>query len=125
MHQAPPEKVRVYFNLHKKKLSVQRKVDGRWLVWQHMNEITLTNVRFKVSEAGRRRVIEQKRKNVHAFIEGEPYHFHHAMQISPALNPRRVKYNPYKQKGFQFENCDSVLTRADIVVINGKEVFAV
>jgi hypothetical protein len=63
-------KVRVYFNLHKKMLSVQEKINGSWKVVDHVEQIWLGNAKFKVSEVGRQRVIKNKRKNVHAYIEG-------------------------------------------------------
>jgi len=64
--------VRIYFNLHKKLFSVQTKVDGRWKVVSHSSTIALRDVRFRVSQAGRKRVLAEKRKNVHAFVEGYP-----------------------------------------------------
>ena len=52
-------KVDVYFNLHKKLLSVRHK--GR--VIHHSNYVKIINPTFVVSEAGRQRVIREKRKN--------------------------------------------------------------
>ena len=40
------------------------------LVVGHTDEITLTDCEFKVSEAGRQRVLREGRKNVHAYIKG-------------------------------------------------------
>ena len=65
-----PSNTRVYFNLHKKLLSIQAKVNGSWKVIRHVNEIMLADVKFKVYEKGRQRVLNEKRKNVHAFIVG-------------------------------------------------------
>lgn len=87
-------KVRVYRNLHKRCLSVQAKVNGRWKVIDHVDQITLVDVSFRVSQAGRDRVLREKRKNVHAFVCGTVATFHIALQ------GRKVSYNPYKADTF-------------------------
>lgn len=111
--------VRVYFNLHKKMISVQSKVNGQWKVSKHVEDILLKNVKFKVSEAGRQRVIKNKRKNVHAYIYGEV--------IKSLPNPMNlifnsVNYNPYKLERFQVQN--EYVDRADFVMINGCRLYA-
>lgn len=92
--------VKVYFNLHKKKFSVQSKVNGRWKVVKHVDEICLQNVRFKVSEAGRQRVLREKRKNVHAYVIGEEIPF---VPKSYCWQDT-VVYNPYKYETFVVAN---------------------
>lgn len=93
----PGDHVRVYWNLHKNCFSVQKKIDGRWLVAAHREELYLRSVTFKVSDAGRERVREERRKNVHAMIEG-------VVAETPAMWPRdavaRISYNPYKDDSF-------------------------
>ena len=60
------KKVRVYRNLHKDCFSVKQ--DG--LVRCHTDHVTLRNCKFIVSKAGQKRVRDEGRKNVHAFVEG-------------------------------------------------------
>ena len=67
----PTRPVRVYRNLH------SRLGDGRrWSIRQgphvvaHADNLHLVDVRFVVSKKGRQRVLEEGRKNVHAFAEG-------------------------------------------------------
>lgn len=60
-------KVKVYRNLIKKCLSIQH--DGK--VIMHSDSVTLENVQFKVSEAGRQRVLATGHKNVHAKVVGD------------------------------------------------------
>ena len=60
------KKVEVYWNLHKKIWSVRHK--GR--VVGHMKTVDLYNVEWVVQPAGRRRVLQEGRKNVHAFARG-------------------------------------------------------
>ena len=87
-------KVQVYFNLHKKCLSV-RGLPSR-LVVAHTNRIALKDVTFKVSEAGRQRVVREQRKNVHAFAEGTLF----ARQCLDLSDGGRVTYNPYRFSSF-------------------------
>ena len=63
--------VETYFNLHKKLFSV-RACEGpdKGRVIAHRKAVCLLNVKFKVSEAGRQRVLREQRKNVHAVMRG-------------------------------------------------------
>jgi hypothetical protein len=86
--------IRVYFNLHKKLLSIQEKVNGRWLVIEHSESVYLKSAKFKVSEKGRQRVLKRKVKQVHAYVEGirvEPFELE---------DSERVRYNPYNNETF-------------------------
>jgi len=58
--------VRVYRNLHKQVISVKQ----GGLVRCHTNNVVLHLCKFIVSKAGQKRVRNDKRKNVHAYIEG-------------------------------------------------------
>ena len=84
------KRVQVYFNLHKKVYSVRCKKTR--LVIAHVNNICLEDVNFKVSEKGRQRVLAEKRKNVHAVVEGTV--------ICPVLGSNSsmhgITYNPYR-----------------------------
>lgn len=65
-------RVFVYFNLHKKCFSVKA-LDGvsKGKVVFHADKVMLRNVEFRVSEAGRKRVLETGRKQVHAGVVGD------------------------------------------------------
>ena len=90
-------KVRVYRNLNKKCLSVQSWVEGKgWRVTDHVQKIFLDNASFKVSQAGRRRVLAEQKKNVHAFIVGE------RVDTPKANAVELVKYNPYHSGSFYY-----------------------
>lgn len=98
-------KVFVYWNLHKQCWSVMDQKTRR--VVHHLQELSLFNCVFKVSEAGRQRVIRERRKNVHAGIVGTLCSCHPA-----ALSgERQVKYNPYKQEKFTVDDCDVTSAR--------------
>jgi len=103
------QKVFVYFNLHKKLFSVRDHITG--IVVGHTNMIALENVTFKVSEAGRQRVLIEKRKNVHAGVLGTVKDF-------PCPVPEFAAfYNPYKAESFVDINGQKVST-ASLVVLH-------
>ena len=120
-HHKKKNKVRVYYNLHRKQLSVQSKTDKGWRVWLHANKVTLEDVEFKVSEAGRQRVLREKKKNVHAFIEG-----YLVLDGIEKIEPRvLVSYNPYLPIGkFHERKTNKVVDKAKFAVIVGREILA-
>ena len=86
------KRVYVYFNLHKKCWSVRQ--SGR--IVDHTNCVLLRDCRFLVSQAGRKKVLQEKRKNVHAGVSG---------YLIDAIPYRRrsvseIIYNPYKHETF-------------------------
>lgn len=92
-------RVFVYKNLHKKCYSVRAlegPKKGRVIAWE--TNILLKNPEFVVSEAGRKRVLREKRKNVHAGIRGEWI----GTSPFPAVNAgaQRVTYDPYRFNSF-------------------------
>lgn len=92
-------KVFVYFNLHKRVFSVKAlegKDKGR--VIGHRTSLAIDSPTFKVSEAGRKRVVREKRKNVHAGVVGfltSPYDWSKEEVIWTPLF-----YNPYVFSSF-------------------------
>jgi hypothetical protein len=110
------KQVRIYFNLHKKTLSVQTKANGQWKVTAHQFTAYLQNAKFKVSEAGRQRVLKQQKKNVHAFITGE------LIEKLPQNGTfDSARYNPYELEKFQ--SSGKYIDKADFAILNGRELF--
>ena len=107
--------VEVYYNLHKKTFSVRHA--GR--VWFHTNVLTLHNCKFAVQPAGRAKVLEEKKKNVHAFIRGfllpssDSIHTNHRM-----LHKSQAMYNPYYFSTFVDVNTGEPVYEADTVYLN-------
>ncbi len=96
-------KVFVYFNLHKKCFSIKAlegAMKGR--VIAHRDSVLLFDAKFKVSEAGRQRVLKEQRKNVHAGVEGHWTDSDHdgATIKTIATNGSAITYNPYKYGTF-------------------------
>ena len=119
--------VRVYFNLHRKCWSVQTYRPGLgWRVAEHLHELTLHDVRFKVSAAGRNRVLREGKKNVHSYAIGKlgaPID-HEACAFVPM---DRITYNPYVADHFYWkESARPVENPVGTVAFTaGKEVYAV
>lgn len=115
-------KVFVYFNLHKKCWSVKA-LEGpsKGRVIQHAATIALRNVTFKVSEAGRQRVLRERKKNVHAGAVGYTiplvYSFH------PADDLIKVSYNPYKAGHFVNKETNEPVHTAQFAYLNDKTVM--
>ncbi|NBP57488.1 hypothetical protein EBU71_13330 [bacterium] len=106
-------KHKVYYNLHKHCLSIMFK--GK--VLEHSSEFFLKNVDFRVSQAGRSRVLREKRKNVHAFVCGTPD------EGWPIHGERQVTYNPYKYKSFVYADTKRPVYKAKWAGVIGREIF--
>jgi hypothetical protein len=94
------EKVRVYWNLHKHKWSIQSCKSG--LVIDHKQYITLLDAKFVVRKGGQKRVREEGKKNVHAFAVG----YLMSSKQSSYHDWDRVKYNPYTDDYFMHKGED-------------------
>jgi hypothetical protein len=113
-------RVFVYFNLHKKCFSIKAlEGERKGLVIAHRDLVVLENCRFKVSEAGRQRVLREKRKNVHAGVSGtwtetvrDNADFEHLSILG-----RAVTYNPYKYDSFVIRATEQTVDRADVVAM--------
>lgn len=105
---------RIYYNLHRRCLSVQTKTEKGWRVTGHTTIAVLKDVAFKVSEAGRQRTIRERRKNVHAMITGKISH------DMPQNWNTRVFYNPYKAGHF-VDAMGNKVEKADFVLVQGDE----
>ena len=96
---------RVYFNVREKNLSVLDYKTNK--VTRKVSQVYLTNAMFVVRKSGNKRVREEGRKNVHAFVNGI---------IQPKLDDAmpqhevcRVRYDPYTMDYFHYER-----------IVNGK-----
>lgn len=97
-------RVFVYFNLHKKVWSIKA-LEGanRGRVIAHREIVILEDAKPRVSEAGRQRVIKEKRKNVHAGVVGY-WDEERSADHNKAYDAYNVTYNPYKYRSFVYCN---------------------
>ncbi len=93
------------------------------LVVGHTDEITLADCEFKVSEAGRQRVLREGRKNVHAYIKGRiwgslTHDEWRPLMPGPHAEWEQFRYNPHVFGAFLTDNNSWVLVRARVVRLN-------
>ena len=117
-------KVFVYFNLHRKLFSVKA-LEGpdKGKVISHTTYLWLKDVTFKVSEAGRQRVLREKRKNVHAGVVGNIS----ADAWDDMLlqdDPKQITYNPYRFSSFVDKEDLEPVRHAKYCLLNGKSISA-
>ena len=96
---------RVYFNVREKNLSVLDYKTNK--VTKKVTQAYLTNALFVVRKSGNKRVREEGRKNVHAFVNGiiQPK----LDDVMPQHEVCRVRYDPYTMDCFHYER-----------IVNGK-----
>lgn len=122
----------VYFNLTRKVWSIKA-LDGphRGRVVAHATYVQLRDVECRVSEAGRQRVLREKRKNVHAGLVGTLRHFDGGVlrdAAEPFTDVERferadgpgwfaITYNPYKAATFTRRDNGAAVHRASRAVL--------
>lgn len=112
-------KVYVYYNLHKKCFSIKA-LSGTYkgLVFYHSDTVLLNDVTFKVSQAGRQRVLNEHRKNVHAGVTGTLVAYSNNLTddiktVFTSLTTE-ITYDPYKYNSFVHKPC--VCSRCELKV---------
>ena len=121
-------KVFVYYNLHKKCWSIKAlegKDKGR--VIAHKDAVLLFDTTPKVSQAGRKRVLREKRKNVHAGIVGDwlPDTMGNDISLDDKVAFNQVTYNPYKYENFVYKADETCYTGGEITWMTYGKVFEV
>ena len=115
--------IQVYRNLNKTSKdghAVYSVRNDKWLVEDHVSKISLLNPVFRVSQKGNKRVRKEKRKNVHAYIQGK------RMKGKSSLTDYnkeailsdwwKVSYNPYKHKHFVLSDDDAIRFKSAYLV---------
>ncbi len=89
-------RVKVYFNFHKKLFSVVA-MEGpdKGRVINYVDQISLAQCQFRVQQGGRRRVLREHKKNVHAYIVGWTCDLKSSVKMDG-----EATYNPYKYTTF-------------------------
>lgn len=113
-------KVFVYRNLHRQCWSVKA-LEGpdKGRVIAHRSYVMLRDVRGKVSEAGRQRVLTEGRKNVHAGLVGT---WQHDSSDVLGSEPREITYNPRKYETFVYTDNEAPFEGSDIAFLVDKTV---
>lgn len=112
------QRVSIAFHLHKKCFSIRhaatRKVIG------YTDRIVLREVSFPISTAGRLRVLREKKKNVHAFVQG---YYDAREQYSDQVAFREAYYNPYRVSAFVDRETLEPIGTADLVLCENGKVY--
>jgi hypothetical protein len=114
------KRVRVHFNLRTHFWSITA-MDGpnRGRVVQHSDTFALTCCKFKVSEAGRQRVLAKGQRLVHAWVEG---------LVAPLSQPPKdaveFTYNPYRAGTFTRRDTGQPIASALCCWLIGQSAFA-
>ncbi len=124
------EKVQVYRNLHRTEedgTHVYSVRNDKGIVVDHVTQIAISKPILRVGPKGNQRVRDEKRKNVHAYIQGM------RMRESVIDDPtsgcsgkwEKITYNPYLHKSFVLVQDQSVAVReAWLVEIRRDGVWA-
>ena len=133
-------RVRVYRNLSPKYrdrrvwsvVALEGPQKGR--VIDRVSGVVLRDASFVVSEAGRRRVLREKAKNVHAFVRGElvksyPLDSLPGTADGEGVAPGRgatvpVTYNPYQAGHFTRLDNGAAMRAASLVAVAPQGVYA-
>lgn len=105
----------IYRNLHQNCFSIKY----RGIVVGRATNIIAINPSFQVSEAGRQKVISERRKNVHAYVVCDDFLLD--PQYYRVVNKGEVKYNPYKNESFVCD--DQPIFKSDyaqLTIVNKK-----
>ena len=113
-------KVFAYRNLHRQCWSVKA-LEGpfKGRVIYHADDLTLGWCDFKVSQAGRQRVLREQKKNVHAGVVGYLTECGEIATDGIDLDVP-VTYNPYKYDSFVDARCEVPVSSALFVNLNSK-----
>ena len=114
-------RVFVYYNLHRHLWSIKAlegPQKGRVVGYSHT--VLLENVTGKVSQAGRMRVLRDRKKNVHAGMVGTLVHSE-GEGYFPGFD--EVTYNPYKYESFVYKDTEEVYSGSQFAYMAHRRVY--
>lgn len=95
----------------------------------------LSAVEFKVSQAGYKRVLTEKKKNVHAFVQGIVNNYFVTTTFEKSLidflayfnnqGAKNVTYNPYTSNFFYLKDTGNPVSYADSVLVSHRGILAI
>lgn len=111
----------VYRNLNRKGVVFSLKDVKSGLVVDRRNVVVIKNPLFKVSQAGRKRILETRHRVVHAGIKGKVLN---KLPINlKGLKKVAFTYNPFKYEQFTTKN-GKQLFQAKYVILSAEGLFA-
>jgi hypothetical protein len=113
------ERVDIHKNLHTENgFSIRSAKTG--LVLAHCSTVTLINCTFHISESGRLKTINERRKRVHAFVRGE---LAAVNQLVKPTEREQILYNPYTTEHFTLVSLSLPLYEASEVHCQNKHCY--
>lgn len=111
---------RLYRNLHKGCFSLQQYIPKQgYRVIKHItDDCILHDCTFKVYQSGREKVLREKQKNVHAYVEFKSYEY----GVQPHSNIQPY-YNPYKCDAFVSSHSFQPLNQSYKIQIKNNQLY--
>ena len=123
--------VQVYRNLHKSTkegAAVYSVRNDKGIVEDHVTEIAIARPILRVGPKGNKRVRDEKRKNVHAYIQGRRMRESVIDDFTTGIRAeewKKITYNPYRHESFVLYWDESVMvSEAQIIEIRRDGVWA-
>jgi hypothetical protein len=110
---------KIYRNLGNGLMSLTQQINKSWILVGHTDSVAIEYPKFYVSEAGRQRVLKDRRKNVHAWATGRL--LPSTGLVLPSL--KQVYYCPYTQPNFTWLDSKEPIASADLLVVIDNQVF--
>jgi len=116
---------RLYRNLHQGNFSIQSYLQEKkgYRVTDRASSVILEDCRFKIYENGRQKVIQEKRKNVHAYIEAISYS--KTSGDIDVSNFREIYYNPYDHDSFIYKDTGCKLNSVQSILAHNNKLYDV
>lgn len=113
------KKVYIYRNLHNKKFSIKQnnKVIG------YSEIILLKDVNFIIQKYGKRKAIENKTRNVHAYVSGFIYDIENELEISFNEYNKKIRYNPFIDSGFMDHKDNEVFYMEEVLLYQNQCLY--
>ena len=113
----------VYKNLHRDCWSIKQ----GGLVKAHTDKLRMWDCAFQVNATGRKKVLEEKRKNVHAGINGyiDTQKEDIFGCIFNDLFMKPITYNPYKYETFVYKGSEEPIYSSDSAKLSQNKVVAI
>jgi hypothetical protein len=105
---------RVHRNLHNGKWVISQKINNKWVVCHYADSVNLIDTKFIISEKSRLRAVNQKCRNVHAYVEGILF----SADASVEDYPTRFSYNPFKAAYFYTVLDEKKLPEGKAIIFN-------
>lgn len=119
-------KYKIYRNLNKDCFSILKwnSLKKGYRLQSYEKNIVATDVEFKVSQAGRQRVLKNKQKNVHAYVCCNEFIVFNPGEIS--VTPEsEIYYDPYKVDSFVIKNSGTSIEKTQAVALTNNKCYLI